>query len=144
MVYGWGSNFYNALGVSDTILYPTPVAVNMSNIKPNAIITQLTAGEGMSTAITDESVIYKWGTFQDIVLTIPTEVQKGNLKGRVAKVVEGWQHVMFYTEFGKLFAFGSNQYVCAAQKSQTFFYNQPNRHNWAMEKHYHRQNLKTI
>lgn len=109
-LFAWGSNLYNAIGATEKQIFPSPVAVDTTNIPLDRLISQVCAGEDMNFVVTDRSEIFRWGTFQFDNVPIPQRLLAPAISGAITQAIEGWQHVFFITSDNKLFAYGNNYY----------------------------------
>jgi regulator of chromosome condensation len=53
----------------------TPTAIDMSVFPDGTVFTQLAAGDSMTFALTDEGLVYGWGTFR-VCLPLPELLSK--------------------------------------------------------------------
>ncbi|MCJ1282448.1 hypothetical protein MMC26_001771 [Xylographa opegraphella] len=96
----------------------TPTAILASDFPEGTVFTQVAAGDNATFALTEEGLVYGWGSFRgnDGILGFsPTE---GNLQARpvliknlknVTKLVAGSNHVLALTASGALYSWGAGE-----------------------------------
>ena len=129
-LFAWGSNIYDALGIGSDFeqIYPFPVAVNMSQFPIGSSIVQISAGEDYNFVMTSEHSIFHWGTTTTFYtkISIPIKLTTMNQQEEaIITLVEGWRHVLMFTQNGTLYAMGNNQYGQLGDGTTTSSYNDP-------------------
>ncbi|MEK7954162.1 RCC1 domain-containing protein [Luteolibacter soli] len=119
-IYGWGRNFGYELGTGSQGISAEPVAVNMNGELSGKTVTDISAGQSHSLAVTTEGKVYGWGsgswgtlgTGSTASASSPVLItMDGALAGKtVAKVSAGVLTSMALTSDGKVYAWGRNDH----------------------------------
>ncbi|KAI9812551.1 MAG: hypothetical protein M1826_002801 [Phylliscum demangeonii] len=95
----------------------TPTAIDPSNFSPDTVFTQLAAGDSLTLALTDEGLVYGWGTFcgnQGVTGFSPVQqfqtraVLIPSLK-KITKIVMGYNHALAINVKGAVYAWGAGE-----------------------------------
>jgi alpha-tubulin suppressor-like RCC1 family protein len=103
-LYAWGYNYYGQIGSGDVTgaNQLLPVAVNMSGILANKIITSVTAGGLFTTVLTSDGRLYSWGrndfgqlgTGNTIDQYNPVAVNMSKITIPVGSIESGYSHTL--------------------------------------------------
>ncbi|HRQ86984.1 MAG TPA: cell wall anchor protein, partial [Candidatus Saccharibacteria bacterium] len=126
LLYGWGRNYYGALGVSGAnsgnTPNPSPGAVNGSAGLAGKVVSSVVSSPNImaSFAIDSTGVLYAWGngaynsqlgTGVNGYVGSPTPVTVGDLAGKtVAMAAGGGAHSLALDSSGAVYAWGGNDY----------------------------------
>ncbi|MGO3884685.1 MAG: RCC1 domain-containing protein [Mycetocola sp.] len=121
VVYGWGSNMLNQLGMPpESRIVNTPQAVITAGTPMEGKrIVSVAAGEMHSAAIDSEGKVYTWGfnrmgalgnsTTANAPIPVAVTTAGTAMEGKkVAQVALGMEHTLAVTSDGQLFAWGNN------------------------------------